>query len=178
MPAPRPNPNILCCAGGVLHSPSLVTQFPVISTAQKFATNTVTGEFREVTILQNLNNGLTEYYSDSVLTSILPDEVVRDYVEPVPLGSEALTVTAGTAQTLAPPSEARYAYMNVNGAQAMYAFGVSPDPAVDHRVADGGRIRIESRDRLLSFQIDSLDGVTGFSARVYYYNTNPDADRT
>jgi hypothetical protein len=144
----------------------------------KFITDTVTGEFKEAVLITDTDNGTETYYVAGAAYTLGANEIARDYVEAVALGNEVLAVTGGTPATLTVPANARYAYMNVNGADSMYAHGAAPVAGTDHRVADGGRIEINSAARLASFQIDAFDGASTLNSRVYYYNTNPDIDRT
>lgn len=148
---------------------------PNTKTAIKFATDTVTGAYRELTVETDVTNSTVTYFdANGVETTLGANEVVRDYIVAVPLGNEIINVAGGTPATLTVPANAEYAYMNVNGTDAMYAHGAAPVANVDHRVADGGRIELQSADRLASFQLDALDGATAFATRVYYYNVNPD----
>lgn len=163
----------------VPNSTSFSPSKPSILGETKFATDTVTGAFQELTVLVDATNNAVSYL-DATGAPYVPgaNEIVRDYVEEVALGNEIINITPGTPATLTVPAEARYAYMNVNGADAMYAHGAAPVAAVDHRVNDGGRIEINSADRLATFQLDSLDGATPFATRVYYYNRDPEVGRT
>ncbi|NKB76242.1 MAG: hypothetical protein GKR96_04185 [Gammaproteobacteria bacterium] len=147
--------------------------------AVKFATDSVTGAFVELTEVKDLTNDTVAYHdSTGAAYTLGANETVADYVQVVALGNEVLSVTGGTPGTLTRPALANYAYMNVNGTDAMYAHGVAPVADTDHRVTDGGRIELQSAVRMDSFQLDALDGATAFKARVYYYNTNPDAERS
>lgn len=167
---------------GVTLMPTSTTFTPSTNetvSAVKFMTDTVTGAFREVTEKKDLTAGTVSYYDESgATTTASANEIVRDYVEPVALGNEVISVTGGTPETLSAPAEARYAYANVNGSDAMYAFGVAPVASIDHRVSDGGRMEFRSLDRITNAQIDALDGTSSLNLRFYYYNTDPEIARS
>ena len=147
--------------------------------AVKFATDSVTGAFVELTEVKDLTNDTVTYHDGSGAEYTLgANETVADYVQTVALGNEVISVTGGTPATLTRPANANYAYMNINGADAMYAHGVAPVADTDHRVTNGGRIELQNAARIDSFQLDALDGASSLKTRVYYYNINPDAERS
>lgn len=162
----------------VPQSTSFVPDKPETVETVKFITNTVTGAYVEGIEVTDITNGTETVYVDGVVYTPSADEVVLDYVEEVALGNQVISVTGGTPATLTVPANASYAYMNINGTDAMYAFGVAPVANIDHRVKDGGRIEINSASRLATFQLDALDGASSFNTRVYFYNREPDVDRS
>lgn len=156
-------------------SSSFVSSDNVV-TSQKFVTDLVTGAYFEVTEQKDLVNNSVKYFDASGAAYTLgANESAGDYVQHVNLGSEVISVTAGTPAILTVPVNAQYAYTNVrtDGAGGIWnTSGDAIDLDADHRVTDGGRITLETAYELAQFQIESLDA-EDMKLRVYYSNVDP-----